>query len=111
MPCEISRNSSNTLPSPSATRLNAPSNSPSCAGTVACAARSSNPSDTSRCWTPQRLVAHLVDEPPVTPGVPQRAGGVGEQGVNRCTHRYTVTWSTSTPRSASSSSMSRQERP
>jgi hypothetical protein len=31
--------------------------------------------------------------------------------VNRCTHRYTVTWSTSTPRSASSSSTSRYDRP
>jgi hypothetical protein len=28
-------------------------------------------------------------------------------GVNRCTHRNTLTWSTCTPRSASSSSMSR----
>ena len=31
---------------------NAPSSSPSCAGTVACAMRSSSPSETSRCWMP-----------------------------------------------------------
>jgi hypothetical protein len=32
-------------------------------------------------------------------------------GVNRSTHRYTVTWSTSTPRSVSSSSTSRYDSP
>jgi hypothetical protein len=32
-------------------------------------------------------------------------------GVNRCTHRYTVTWSTSMPRSASNSSTSLYDRP
>src|SRR5712691_6103925 len=32
-------------------------------------------------------------------------------GVKRCTHRYTVTWSTSIPRSASSSSTSRYDKP
>jgi hypothetical protein len=32
-------------------------------------------------------------------------------GTNRCTHRWMVTWSTSTPRSASSSSTSRYDNP
>jgi hypothetical protein len=35
----------------------------------------------------------------------------GLSGVNRCTHRQTVTWSTVTPCLASSSSTSRQDRP
>ncbi len=52
MPWAISCSSSNTLTSSSATRANTPSSSPSCGGTVACAARTSNPSETSRCWMP-----------------------------------------------------------
>src|SRR5215207_3651097 len=42
----------------------------------------------------------LVHEPAVAGGVPERSGGVGEQRGEPLPHRYTVTWSTSTPRSA-----------
>jgi hypothetical protein len=51
---------------------------------------------------PQRLVAHLVDEPPVADGMPERAGGVGEQWAEPLhPSAHTLTWSTSMPRSAS----------
>jgi hypothetical protein len=39
------------------------------------------------------------------------SGGLGQRGVNQSTHRYTVRWSTSTPRSVSSSSRSRYDSP
>jgi hypothetical protein len=48
----------------------------------------------------------LLDEPPIPRQMPGRRGRVDQQGVNRCTHRYRVTWSTSMPRSARSSSRS-----
>jgi len=57
------------------------------------------------------LQVTLVNEPAVARRVAARPGSVGERRANRCTHRYTVTWSTSTPRSASSSSTSRYDSP
>src|SRR6266511_353531 len=41
----------------------------------------------------------------------QALAASANSGANRWTHRYTVTWSTSTPRSARSSSTSRKDRP
>jgi hypothetical protein len=52
------------------------------------------------------ITAALLD-----PLVDSIGTAAGLSGVNRCTHRQTVTWSTVTPRSASSSSTSRQDRP
>jgi hypothetical protein len=49
----------------------------------------------------------LVSEPPVTGSMTARRAASMNSGVNCCTHRYTVTWSTVTPRSAISSSTSR----
>jgi hypothetical protein len=53
----------------------------------------------------------LVHRPAISHGVATRSGGLGQQRRDRSTHRYTVTWSTSTPRSVSSSSMSRYDSP
>lgn len=52
----------------------------------------------------------LVDEPSIGTCRQGRATSISG-GVNRCTHRNTVTWSTMMPRSASSSSMSRLNSP
>jgi hypothetical protein len=49
----------------------------------------------------------LVDEPPVARRVAANRAVSASSGVYRWTHRYTVTWSTWMPRSASRSSTSR----
>jgi hypothetical protein len=53
----------------------------------------------------------LVDEPATSDGVPAGAGAWTRSGVSCWTQRSTLTWSTSTPRSASSCSTSRSDRP
>jgi hypothetical protein len=56
------------------------------------------------------LDVRLVDVPPVARGVAGEPGRVGQQRREALHHRNTVTWSTSAPRSTSSSSISRKER-
>jgi NAD(P)-dependent dehydrogenase (short-subunit alcohol dehydrogenase family) len=55
---------------------------------------------------PGDLDVSLVGEPPVAGRMTAQPASMNS-GVNRWTQRYTVTWSTVTPRSASSSSTSR----
>jgi hypothetical protein len=54
----------------------------------------------------------LVHRPAISHGVATRSGSLSQQRrAPKHTHRYTVTWSTSTPRSVSSSSRSRYDSP
>jgi hypothetical protein len=52
------------------------------------------------------LYVGFVDKPAISCNVPAGRAASISSGVNRCTHRNTVTWSTLMPRSASSSSTS-----
>jgi hypothetical protein len=62
--------------------------------------------------TPSDFHIGLVDEPADTCGVAARAGGLdGQRGVKCWAQPYSVTWSTSMPRSASRSSRSRYDSP
>ena len=60
---------------------------------------------------PGDLHLGLVDKPATPTACRHGRAASASSGVNRSTQRETVTWSTSTPRSASSSSTSRWERP
>jgi hypothetical protein len=64
---------------------------------------------TGRVRVDRGACCDLVHEPSVLWGVWQGRAASMSSGVNRCTHRKTVTWSTSMPRSASNSSTSLYE--